>query len=206
MIKSFLSKPLWTLHNPLKGWTLQGMTHDEVCLLVSTLTTAEVNLSLAWRTDWKEWKKLNATDCQELFRERKNVGANPPPIAHKLIDDEHDETTQVRPALKLKEKTARKFHRCKVDVPCDIIVGEHVFSTRSQDISGGGFCFTDSLPEWVAGYFTVVLKKEPALEFTCRMVEDQKQNRLRAEIMDNSRPEAVEALQEWLEKSNFPRV
>lgn len=182
------------------------MSHDEACLLVSTLTTAEVNLSLAWRSDWKQWQKLNATECQELFRERAVAGQTPPPIPSKMIDDEHDETTQVRPSSQLKQKTARKFLRCKVEIPCDVIVGEHVFSTRSQDISGGGFCFQDSLPEWVAGYFTVVLKKEPPLEFTCRIVEDQKQNRLRAEIMDNSRPEALEALQNWLEASNFPSV
>ena len=205
MIKNLFNKPLWTLHNPLKGWTLQGITHDEACLLVSTLTTAEVNLSLVWRSDWSQWQKLNSAVGQELFRERKVEGAAPPPIPSRMVEDEHDEVTQVRPS-QLKQKTARKFHRCKVEVPCDVIVGGHVFSTRSQDISGGGFCFTDSMPEWVAGYFTVVLKKEPALEFTCRVVEDQKQNRLRAEIMDNSRPEALEALQEWLENSNFPRI
>lgn len=199
-------KPLWTLHNPLKAWTLRGLSFEEASLIVSTLTTAEVNLSLAWRSDWQAWQKMNAPDCQELFRTREPRGPSAPAIPNALLSDDDGDVTQVRPSAALRPKTARKFDRFKVQIPCDVIVGEHVFATQSQDISGGGFCFEDSLPEWVAGYFTVVAKLPMPLEFTCGMVEDQKQNRRRVEILDMSKPEAIEALQAWLEKSNFPKI
>lgn len=199
-------KPLWTLHNPLKAWTLQGLSFEEASLIVSTLTTAEVNLSVAWRSDWKAWQKMTASACQELFQTREPRGAKPPAIPNALLSDDDGDVTQVRPSASLRQKVARKFDRYKVEVPCEVIVGEHVFKTKSQDISGGGFCFEDSLPEWVAGYFTVVVKTPGELEFTCGMVEDQKQNRRRVEILDMSKPETIEALQTWLETSGFPKI
>lgn len=195
----------WTLHNPLKGWTLQGLSLEEARLVVATLTLAEQSLALVWHKNWEGWLRLKSEECRDLFVPFEARGENPPEIPANLLQDTEEDITQVRPVLQSKKKIIDRRHdRYLVIIDCDIIVADHTFSTKTKDISVGGFCFEDPFPDWVAGYFTVVIKTEPPLEVTCMMVEDQKKEKFRAEIMDNTSRENLEALADWLENSGFP--
>jgi len=198
---SFFSKKKWTLHNPLKGWTRQGLSLEEAQLLVSTLSMGEQAVTMIWVEEWPEWKELRSSEGEVLFMERDSAGSNPPPLPDADVDEvdeaaEEEEITQVRPVNSTKRTSiaARKFERIEISIPCELIVGGYSFPTHTKDISLGGFCFEDSLPEWVAGYFTVSLKTSEPLEFICTLVEDQKRNKLRASIVLENQEEVIEKL------------
>ncbi len=201
----FKSNP-WTLHNPLKSWTLQGLSDEEAQIVVSILTLAESNVVLVWNKDWSHWLPLRSPECRLLFVPWVPLGPNPPEMTAEvgLHDPVEDETTQVRPVHVIRKTMIdRRHERYLVRISCDVVVGENVFSTHSKDISTGGICFEEALPEWVAGYFTVIIKSENPLEIVCMMVEDQKKDKFRAEILE-SNPERLSLLRNWLKESGFP--
>lgn len=200
----FFRTTAWTLHNPLKGWTLQGLSLEESQIVVGTLTTAEQNVVIVWNKNWTDWHMLNSETCEVLFTEFVAKGPVPPDIPAQLLED-RDEITEVRPVLAAKRKDIdRKHIRYIAKVPCEVIVGEHVFNTNTSDVSVGGICFEEVLPDWVAGYFTVVIKTDQPIEVICVMVEDQKKDKFRAEIVEGSQPESSARYSAWLESSNFP--
>lgn len=195
----------WTLHNPLKGWTLQGLSLEEAQLVVATLTTAEQNVVVVWNKNWHDWHMLNSETCEELFIEYPARGNTPPPIPQHLLEDTPDEITEVRPMMSTKRSSINRRHsRYIARISCDVIVGSHVFTTYSRDISAGGICFEEALPEWVAGYFTVIIKGDQPIELTCVMVEDQKKDKFRAEIIEGNQPENSTRFRTWLESAGFP--
>lgn len=198
---SFFNKQRWTLHNPLKGWTRQGLSLREAQLLVSTLTTAEHAVTMVWCEEWPAWQELMAPEAEVLFADIEEDGAEPPPLPAPKSEEESDrEITEVRPVQSTRRShiAARKFERLEIAIPCELIVGVHVFATHTKDISLGGFCFEDALPEWVAGYFTVSLKTTDPLEFTCILVEDQKRTKLRATIVSEHQEEQIEKLRQLM--------
>ena len=152
---NFFKTTAWTLHNPLKGWTLQGLSLEEARAVVATLSSAEQNVVVVWNKQWSEWHMLNSETCDALYVEFLPKGPTPPDIPMHLLEDAPDEITEVRPVMSSKRASVSRRHsRYIAKVPCDVIVGEHIFTTNTRDISGGGICFEEPLPEWVAGYFT----------------------------------------------------
>lgn len=200
----------WALYNPLKSWTLAGLSLPEVQLLVASMSDAEMTVSWAYSTGWGDWKPLGSPDCHELFKFKDRKHAKLPPLPDLKQDDDH-EITQVRSMSsvgpKVREPIPRKHSRYVANLDVEIMVGSQHFATVTTDVSEGGFLFADPLPDWVAGYFTVLLKaKNKKFEFTCCLAEDQKKEKFRTEISPMTPEKQIRAFRHWLEGQKFPEA
>ncbi|MBS1972490.1 MAG: PilZ domain-containing protein [Bdellovibrionales bacterium] len=208
MFSLFVRRP-WAIHNPLKSWTLAGLSMRECQLLVASMTDAEVKVSWAHHENWTEWKPLSEPECHDLFGYKDSAHGELPAVPQITQEDDH-EITQVRMVtvgVQKRELIARKFTRYEAKVPVEIVVGSNTFSTSTLDMSEGGFCFEDKLPDWVAGYFTVVLNTpEKMFEFTCFLAEDQKKDKFRAEVAPTTSEQVINEFRAWLETKKFPAV
>jgi len=197
----------WALHNPLKSWTLAGLSLRECQLLVASMTDAEMKVCWAYHQKWSDWKPLTANECHALFK-HKDPHFVHPALPQMVQEDDH-EITQVQPSTltKPQEPIYRKFSRYNARIAVEIVVRKNSFSTHTLDLSEGGFYFEDPLPDWVAGYFTVILKiPNEKFEFTCVLAEDQKKEKFRTEIAPTTTEEAVQYFKNWLLAQKFPET
>lgn len=189
----------WALHNPLKGWTMHGLSIREAQLLVQTASLAERRIMMVWRSGWNNWFSLESEPCAELLREIPSVkdGAPPPPSFQK---DEEITTVQLSSSGPKKSLIERESVRCEVQVPAEIVQGPQSFRSLTSDVSMTGLKFQDRLPEWVAGYFTVILGLEHGpIEITCMLVEDQKKDKTRVEVVETDDEESqLPRYQDWV--------
>jgi len=208
MFSIFKRRP-WAIHNPLKSWTLAGLSLRECQLLVASMTDADVKVSWAYRESWTDWKPLSDPECHDLFGFKDSAHGVLPALPQ-IIQEEDHEITEVRVMVvgsQKRELVERKFIRYAAKVPVEIVVGANSFSTQTCDLSEGGFYFEDKLPDWVAGYFTVVLNTpEKMFEFTCFLAEDQKKDKFRAEVAPTTAEQVINEFREWLLAKNFPAV
>jgi hypothetical protein len=205
----FLTRRPWAIHNPLKSWTLAGLSLRECQLLVASMTDAEMKVSWAHLEGWTDWKPLSEPECHDLFLHKDEAHPTLPAVPQMLQDDDH-EITQVRMITmvqKQKEIVKRKFTRFTAKIPAKIIMGTYNFETHTMDLSEGGFCFEDRLPEWVAGYFTVVLGiPGKSFEFNCFLAEDQKKDKFRSEIAPTTAEKVLEEFGTWLAAQGYPET
>lgn len=171
------------------------------------MTDAEVKVSWAHQENWAEWKPLSEPECHDLFSFKDSAHGELPALPQIIQEDDH-EITQVRmvtTGVQKRELIARKFTRYEAKIPVEIVVGGNSFNTHTIDLSEGGFCFEDKLPDWVAGYFTVVLNApEKMFEFTCFLAEDQKKDKFRAEVAPTTAEQVINQFREWLAEKKFP--
>lgn len=206
---SIFASRRWALHNPLKSWTLSGLSLRECQLLVASMTDSEMKVSWAHQRKWENWKPLGSEECHVLFLFQDGDLVDLPGLPHLTQEADHEITVvrTVSTPAPLPEPILRKYIRFMATIPVDIMVGSQYFSTQTLDLSEGGFCFTDKLPDWVAGYFTVVLKTpDKSFEFNCFLAEDQKQDKFRAEVAPTSSEKVMEEFRLWLFAQNFPHV
>lgn len=191
MLKKFFSQShrIWSVHNPLKGWTLHGLTSREASLLLHTLSLAERRVIWVWKQEMPSWVHLDHADCADL-REPLHLE----PLAAPAIPEmnEEDEITAVH--LNISRKTIR-YHsrpdRKTVSVPAEIVQGPQIFRTRTENVSESGIKLVDVLPDWVAGYFTVILGLQSGpIEVIAMLVEDQKEAKFRVEIVETEDEES----------------
>lgn len=206
----FITRP-WAIHNPLKSWTLVGLSLRECQLLVASMSDAEMKISWAFHKKWTEWKPLSGDECHSLFLLQDHEVHIVPSLPELYHNEDHDhDITRVQTsseAPKFKDAASRRFTRYSARIPVQILVGTHTFSTHTADLSEGGFYFEDSLPEWVAGYFTVALvAPDVPLEFTCFLAEDQKKQKFRTEIAPSTSERELEKLRSWLLEQKFPEA
>ena len=206
---NFFSRQHWAIHNPLKSWTLAGLSLRECQVLVATMSDADMKISWVFHKTWTEWKPLGDELCHTLFKLNEIENMILPTLPAMKSDDRDHDITQVVSAagtgLNNGEHIQRKYTRFAARVFVDILVGSHSFSTQTADLSEGGFLFEDPLPEWVAGYFTVKLKVPGQnFEFTCFLAEDQKKEKFRIEIAPTNSQSLVNEFRNWLEIQNFP--
>lgn len=206
---SVFARHSWALHNSLKSWTLSGLSLRECQLLVASMTDVEMKVSWAHHKTWLVWKPLSSDECHDLFIFKDSEQIDLPALPQITQEDDH-EITEVRIVLedpKIHGPVPRKYTRFIAKVSVEIMVGTSCFSTQTSDISEGGFCFEDRLPDWVAGYFTVVLHTTKKIfEFTCFLAEDQKKDKFRAEIAPTSSEKVIEEFLAWLASQKFPEV
>lgn len=182
----------WSVHNPLKSWTLHGLSKREVKLLRLTFSPVESQLCLVWKQGWPEWKKVNDPAFAEIDSVDISSEAEAPSIPPSPAPSE-DEITQVRLIAKepVRLRSNRRHDRFEVLVPVEIIQNRTTFRTETVDVSESGIRFKDHLPDWVAGYFTVIFRfPQACIEITCALVEDQKQSKDRAEVIDTNDEES----------------
>lgn len=200
MLKRFFgSEATWSLNNPLKGWTRHGLSERETRLLLQTMSLAERRVSWIWQSTWPEWRHLEHPDCAFLGEELPNAETGAPPVP--TTNQSTDEITAVQMAAAKKRAWGREHERAMVGLKADIILGGQTFSTTTENVSHGGLKFVDLLPEWVAGYFTVVLSvpEEGALELTCMLVEDQKTDKRRVALVETEDEEShLPRYQAWV--------
>lgn len=188
MWNPFKSTP-WSLHNPLKGWTLHGLSEREARLLLVTLSPAEKKVVAIWHAGWEKWESLDSDRCVFLQRSFSNA----PPLTPALPElSRGEETVAVKISAKPKPyDLAREHVRYPVFVPAEVVRGAQSFRTKTMDVSAGGMRLQDCLPEWVSGYFTVILGLERGpLEVTCKLVEDQKAEKIRVEVVETDDEES----------------
>lgn len=173
------------------------------------MTDAEMKVSWAHQEGWADWKPLSGPECHGLFSYKDSDHGELPALPQIIQEDDH-EITQVRvvnSGIQKREQIVRKFIRYEAKIPAEIVVGANAFATNTLDMSEGGFCFEDKLPDWVAGYFTVVLNTpEKMFEFTCFLAEDQKKDKFRAEVAPTTSEQVINEFREWLLSKNFPVV
>lgn len=205
----FLTRRPWALHNPLKSWTLAGLSLRECQLLVASMSDAEMKVSWAHYEKWPTWKPLSEPECHDLFLLKDSDQHSLPELPQITQDDDHEitEVRMVSSAQKQREPIQRKYARFAAKIPVEIVLSTYSFTTHTLDISEGGFCFEDKLPDWVAGYFTVVLKApDQVFEFTCFLAEDQKKDKFRTEIAPTTTEKVLEDFSNWLHSQNYPQT
>ena len=192
MIKNWLPRRVWSLHNPLKVWTLHNLTQREVRLLVRTFSSAEVSLCLVWRPGWNDWKKLRDEAVLSAFMVE-DEDSKAPPITKKHLEISDEDITQIQAGKKPPptDSAERRHCRFEVQVPVEVVRGDQIFSTVTADVSESGVRFKEDLPEWVAGYFTLIFRVgNESFEITGALVEDQKQIKDKAEVVDTNDEES----------------
>ncbi len=184
----------WAFHNPLKSWTLKDLTDHELRLVASTLTKAEFQLCLVWKKGWSQWTCIANVEGFEIqSHEVPLVIEGAPPISSHGVELAEAEITQVKivsqePARLLKD---RRHGRHEICIPVEIIQGSQTFRTETLDVSYSGVRFKEPIPDWVAGYFTVLFRlPNQTFEITCALVEDQKDSKNCAEVFDTNDEES----------------
>ena len=200
MMKGFFFRKPWAVHNPLKSWTLKGLSNAELRLVASTLTDTELQLCMVFKEGWKEWKRLCKVEGFETAQPAICLDELPP-IPSEAFQSE-EVITQVKIVGKEPERLLqdRRHGRHEVRVPVEIIQNNQTFRTETLDISLSGVRFKDPIPDWVAGYFTVLFRKsDMSFEITCALVEDQKEKKNCAEVFDtNDEESGLKTYLDWV--------
>lgn len=180
-------QPRWALYNPTKSWFVANLSAREVRLVLKTLSTLESKSLYITREEQKNWYKLDQSFCEPIRvqLDEFNFDAAVYPEIKDLADSENSQTTVVQTAKVQKVFLERKFERVFIKIPIEIHVGQKIFKSETEDISEGGIRCKDILPDWVAGYFAIILKPfgYTEIELHCSIVEDQKTQRYRIEIV-----------------------
>jgi hypothetical protein len=173
------------------------------------MTDGEMKVSWAHHKKWMDWKPLSSQECHELFSYQDSDQIVLPafPQITQVEDHEITEVRVVSASLDLHQPSRRRHPRFMAKIPVEIMVGANKFPTHTSDLSEGGFCFEDKLPDWVAGYFTVVLNASGKMfEFTCFLAEDQKKDKFRAEVAPACSEKVIDEFRDWLVAQKFPEV
>ncbi len=200
MFKEFFFRKPWAIHNPLKSWTLKGLSNDELKLVAGTLTDTELQLCLVYKEGWEEWKRFCKLEGFEKAQPQVSL-EDLPQIPTEAFQSE-EVITQVKIVSKEPERLLqdRRHGRHEVSIPVEIIQNNQTFRTETLDISLSGVRFKDPIPDWVAGYFTVLFRKpDQSFEITCALVEDQKDQKNCAEVFDtNDEESGLKTYLDWV--------
>lgn len=178
----------WSLHNPVKQWTLHGLSVREVRLLIGTMGPVELSAALAWRQGDPVWIHLHHPLASDLTKPEPSAPVSAPKLPEHVQSEE--EITAVR---REKSQTVWKREHLRIEarIPAEVLVGQQRFRATTENLSEGGIKFHERLPSWVAGYFTVILNRpEGSLEVTCMLVEDQKDDKTRVAVVETDDEES----------------
>jgi hypothetical protein len=172
----------WSLNCDFHNWTVHDLSTNEARVILETLRDSEKATVLVWKPGWAVWKSLRDGECAELLHTR-IVKIKAPVIPS--VQDFDSEITAVRPVKAETPFVTRKFNRFEVDYPARVVSGTQEFATRILDLSEGGLRIKDPVPDWVAGYSTVIITIEDGrdLELMCSLAEDQRHLKTRLEIV-----------------------
>ncbi len=165
---------MWAIHNALRNWTLYGLSEREVQLIMNTLSTNELKLiSLCNATDLM-WHPLDSSQHQTFISaEGKDQGQFPEPTPN----TEHNSDAEYFVISPKKVILPRLHERIEVelDVTIEGLSRSQQFKSKTIDLSEGGIHFNDVIPDWVSGYFIVIVShQDQQYQIMCALVEDQK--------------------------------
>ena len=163
----------WALHNPLKGWTLYDLTQEEAQVLVNSLSPNEIRLCRVCDLREKKWESLDPQKYGILFSSKGKIqGLFPAMDQLEKTSSEDLEYFIVKPQ---KRVVPRLHQRLEVELPVTIENHSQTFQSKTIDISEGGLCLKDLIPDWVSGYFIAkVFFNSKVCQLMCSLVEDQK--------------------------------
>ena len=150
--------------------------------MLDTLRDSHKAGVVVWKKGWPRWKNLRDTGCEALWRSR-DVRIKAPDL---VKEHEYDpEITAVRVKKQSSPFYTRKSVRFKVNYPVTIFSGGQELQTVCLDLSSGGLRVQDPMPDWVAGYSSLILTVEDGrqLEIMCSVAEDQQHSKTRFEIV-----------------------
>ncbi len=163
---------MWAIHNSLKGWTLYGLNEREVQLLLNSLTQNELKLISVCHLTEKQWEKLDSVKHSHFITDTgKNKNHFPEP---QIIHQQETEAEYF--IVKPKKVLLPRLHE-RIDIEIGVIIEGHNqrFVSKTVDLSEGGIYFKDVIPDWVSGYFIVVVNHlGQSHHIMCSLVEDQK--------------------------------
>lgn len=191
----------WALYNLLKGWTLTDLTEREVRLLIASMSANEIRLTKIAKQNQPSWDSLTDTQYAFLLEKPEMPMAGYPTTQH-LKDPRDSDTGSGYFIIQAKKKILPRLHqRYDLHIESSILSANKNFETKTQDISEGGIQFEDIVPDWVAGYFVVVLHTgEGDFQVMCSLVEDQKEKRRVQIVSEDSDPQYC-LFKEWLVKN-----
>lgn len=165
---------MWAIHNALRNWTLYGLSEREVQLIMNTLSTNELKLISLCNSADLIWHPLDSSQHQSFIStEGKDKGEFPEPTPR--VEQSSDaEYFVIRP----KKVILPRLHE-RIEIELDVMIEglsrSQQFKSQTIDLSEGGIHFKDVIPDWVSGYFIVVVShQEQSHQIMCALVEDQK--------------------------------
>jgi hypothetical protein len=176
----------WAIHCDYHSWTVQDLSKDQAIAVLDTLKDTQKSSVMVWRTGWAGWRNLRDPECSDLMQPRE-VKVQAPPVP---TDENFDpEITAVRSVAAQNPFMTRKGVRFDVEYPVVVVSSNQEFKTQSLDLSEGGLRVKDTLPDWVAGYCSVILHVENGrkIELMCSLAEDQKHSKTRFEIVPSEK-------------------
>ena len=160
-----------------------------------------------WSEGWENWKSASLAEevmsMSLVDRSFPSQIPNPPkPFTESKSKVNADKRVAVSNKNEPEDETVmRKHQRFDVELPVEVLVNDQSFKSKTVDISLGGIRVTDELPDWVAGYGTVIitLPDGSTSEVVCSVVEDQKLgDKFRLEILPSAQ---FDELKDYLEST-----
>ncbi len=160
-----------------EGWSQWKKMSAASELLVSTSTVLRVMEPPALPTEFTKSKsEIMVID---------DIGENETAIELENEDNEAVAVAAAVPSVDSSEVdlneapenfVVRKDQRVAAEIDVEIISQGRKFTTKSVDLSIGGIQVKDPVPNWLAGYCTIILRRpelKQGLEFVCSVVENQ---------------------------------
>lgn len=192
-------QPLWAIYNPLKAWTLFNLNENEVRLLLQSLTGNELRLVKVCLKNESAWQVLNPQTHTQFFDKNgldsyfSSEGF--PSHEQKTATSSGVVDTEFFIVKPVRNVQQRQHKRYDIEVPCSIVGFNKEFLTQTKDLSEGGLFFKETIPDWVAGYFLVVVNEQ--FQLMCSLVEDQKEKR-RVQIVSEENDTNFLKFKEWV--------
>ncbi len=188
----------WALHNPIRSWTLYNLIESELRLLILTLSANELRSARVSRINENTWQPINPEVHPKLFVNR--LDDHYFSAAGYADHDSRESTASDKEFFVSKPNKShqpRLHTRYEVAVSC-VLVGtsNKEFITATVDLSEGGLYFKDVIPNWVVGYFLVVVKDK--FQLMCSIVEDQKEKK-RVQIVSQESDFQFIQYKNWLD-------
>lgn len=199
---------MWAIYNSLKGWSLYDISERELQLIVKTLSVNEIRLTKVCQQSDTNWVPLNEQNYPQLFKTISSDVTLYPQLSLQSESAEDTEYFVVRPKRVIQPRLHQRYEAA---IKCHIQTTTKQFDTETFDLSEGGLFFKDIIPDWVAGYFIVVVDflsssnhtaesgslSRKSVRLMCSLVEDQKEKK-RVQIVSEEQDPQFLIYKEWL--------
>ncbi len=163
---------MWAIYNSFKGWTLYGLNEREVQLVLNTLSPNELKLISICHLTEKKWELFSSVKHAQFLSTTGQIKNHFPDVQIEASADIESDYFIVKPK---KVILPRLYERIEVEIDVMIEGHNHQFKSKTVDLSEGGIYFKDLIPDWVSGYFIVVVSHAGKNhQIMCALVEDQK--------------------------------
>lgn len=187
---------MWAVHNSIKSWTLYNLSLREVQLLLNTMSANEIKLTKAIHQGGSEWLFITKEQFPDFFTNTGKV--NTGFVDFKVTEALTESNTDFFIIQPKRPHLARLHERIEIQVKVIIEGQRKSFESTTVDISEGGICFKEAIPEWVSGYFIVrIFTLTSSHQVICSLVEDQKIKQ-RVQIVSEDNDTHFLKYKEWL--------